>query len=64
MSLKEAYEKMHSGDLYIPTEKELFALQLACLEKLYDFNNTRPSELERRGELLSEMFCEIGEAAI
>lgn len=61
MSLKEAYEKMHSGKLYIPTERELFSEQLSCLEKLYDYNATRPSELEKRNDMLSEMFAEIGE---
>lgn len=35
--------------------------QTACLEKLYDFNATRPSELARRTELLKDMFAEIGE---
>ena len=35
--------------------------QLRCLDKLYDFNNTRPSELEKRAEMLREMFAQIGE---
>lgn len=61
MSLKETFETMHSGDLYLPMEPELFAHQTECLEKLYDFNATRPSDLERRTALLSDMFAEIGE---
>lgn len=61
MSLDNIFEKMHSEELYLPMEKELFEYQLACLEKLYDYNMTRPSEQKRRFELLSEMFCEIGE---
>lgn len=35
--------------------------QATCLEKLYDFNATRPSQGEKRQELLKEMFAEIGE---
>ena len=35
--------------------------QLAYLEKLYDFNMTRPTEQEKRKEMLKEMFAEIGE---
>ena len=55
------FEKMHSQKLYDPGDDEVMALQLKCLDKLYDFNATRPSELERRGELLKNMFAEIGD---
>lgn len=61
MSLDKTFEMMHSGDLYLPMEKELFENQLQCLEKLYDYNATRPSEQEKRARMLSEMFAEIGE---
>jgi len=54
-------EKMHSGDLYLPNGDEIMNEQLECLDKLYDFNMTRPTELKKRGELLKEMFAEIGE---
>lgn len=55
------FEKLHSGDIYNPGGDEIMAEQLKCLDKLYDFNATRPTELEKRGELLKEMFAEIGE---
>lgn len=55
------YEKLHTGELYLPNDKELFAKQMEHLEKLYDYNHTRPSELKKRTELLKEMFAEIGE---
>ncbi|MBP3339057.1 MAG: sugar O-acetyltransferase [Lachnospiraceae bacterium] len=35
--------------------------QTLCLEKLYDYNATRPFEGEKREKLLKEMFAEIGE---
>ncbi len=54
-------EKMHSGELYLPGDEEILSEQFACLEKLYDFNRTRPSEYAKRMELLREMFAEIGE---
>ena len=54
-------EKMHSGDLYLPDNPDIVREQTACLEKLYDFNQTRPGELARRAALLREMFAEIGE---
>ncbi len=53
-------EKMHSGEVYAPGDEEIMREQLICLEKLYDFNMTRPSEFEKREQLLKEMFWEIG----
>ncbi len=55
------YEKMLSGELYSCTDEELAAEQLKCLEKLYDFNATRPSESDKRQTMLKEMFAELGE---
>ena len=52
---------MHTGELYLPTDKEIFEEQVKCLDRLYDFNHTRPTELEKRAEMLGEMFAEIGE---
>ena len=54
-------EKMHTGEIYFPNDKSILAEQEQCLEKLYEFNNTRPSEHEKRKKLLREMFAEIGE---
>ena len=54
-------EKLHTGELYLPVDDEIMREQLDCLEKLYDFNATRPHELEMRAKMLKEMFAEIGE---
>ena len=54
-------EKLHSGALYLPDDEDIMRLQTQCFEKLYDFNATRPSQLEKREELLSDMFAELGE---
>ncbi len=54
-------EKMLSGELYNYNDENLVREQTACLEKLYDFNATRPSQTEKRKKLLKEMFAEIGE---
>ena len=55
------YEQMHSGTLYDPYDKDLMRQQAACMEKLYDFNATRPSQGELRQQLMREMFAELGE---
>ncbi len=54
-------DKMHTGELYLPGDDEIAAEQLKCLEKLYDFNATRPSEFDKRTEMLKDMFAEIGD---
>ena len=61
MSLEKTYEKMHSSKLYLPNEPELAKEQLKCLDRLYDFNMTRPAEGEKRAKMLRAMFAEIGE---
>ena len=53
--------KLHTGELYLPNDESIFREQLDCLEKLYDFNATRPHELEKREQMLKDMFAEIGE---
>lgn len=54
-------EKMVSGDLYLPDGEDIMSEQLQCLDMLYDFNQTRPTQLEKREAMLREMFAEIGE---
>ena len=54
-------QMLHDGSLYLPEDPELFTQQLACLDKLYDFNRTRPTELAKRKAMLKEMFAEFGE---
>ena len=54
-------EKIHTGELYLPNDPEILSEQQQYLEKLYDFNFTRPTETEKRQKMLKEMFAEIGE---
>ena len=55
--------KLHTGELYLPNDEELFSEQLKCLDRLYDFNATRPSELGKREKMLREMFAEFGDGS-
>ena len=55
------YEKLHSGEIYDPNNEDIFKEQIKCLDRLYDFNATRPTELEKRAEMLKEMLAEVGE---
>lgn len=54
-------DKLHAGELYLPNDDTIMQEQLGYLDKLYDFNQTRPTQLEQREALLKEMFAEIGE---
>lgn len=54
-------QKMHNCELYFPNDEKIMREQTLCLEKLYDFNATRPSEGGKRTQMLKEMFAEIGE---
>ena len=54
-------EQLHSGEIYYPSDDSIMVEQFKCLEKLYDFNATRPSEMEKRNALLKEMMGDIGE---
>ena len=55
------FEKMHSGEIYNPSDDAIFEEQIKCLDRLYDFNATRPTEQDKREKLLKEMLAEVGE---
>ena len=54
-------ERMHTGELYLPGDDEIIEWQMRCLDRLYEFNMTRPTESKKREAMLKEMFAEIGE---
>lgn len=57
----DIWEEMKSGALYVTSDEELMSVQTACLDRLYDYNHTRPTQGEKRAALLREMFAEIGD---
>lgn len=57
----DIWEEMKSGALYVTSDEELMAVQTECLDRLYDYNHTRPTQGEKRAALLREMFAEIGD---
>lgn len=54
-------ERMHSQKVYFCDDEDLVREQEQCLEILYDFNHTRPSEKEKRQEILKSLVAELGE---
>ena len=41
-------EKIHTGELYLPNDDEIIQDQIRKLDRLYDFNMTRPTQLDKR----------------
>lgn len=52
---------LHGGEIYDPNKKDMMDEQMKHVELLYDFNQTRPSQMEKRNQLMKEMFGDIGE---
>ena len=52
---------MHSQKVYFCDDEELAKAQMQCLEVLYDYNQTRPSEVEKRKAIMEKLFAEVGE---
>ena len=57
------FDVLHSGALYYPLAGEITEEQTRCLEKLYDYNHTRPGEGARREAMLRDMFAAFGEGS-
>ncbi|MDO4312771.1 MAG: sugar O-acetyltransferase [Eubacteriales bacterium] len=53
-------ERMEAGLVYDPIDKEIIDDQAQRLELMYEFNASRPSEIEKRTELLNRMLGKIG----
>lgn len=53
--------RMLAGKIYFPGDEDIMAEQTACLDRLYDFNTSRPGEMEKRTRLLKEMLGAVGE---
>ena len=54
-------ERMERGMLYDPGDKAITADQFRTSDLLYDFIMSRPSETEKRNQLMKRLFAAIGE---
>ena len=53
-------DNMHNGKLYDPNDDSVMEEQMVCLDRLYDFNQTRPSEMDKRNAIMKEMMGDVG----
>lgn len=56
-------EKLHSQTLYQCSDPVLLGEQTRRLDRLYDFNHSRPTERAKRDALLRELLAEFGEGS-
>ena len=63
MDSKQNRERMESGKLYFPADEAVMAEQTACMERLWEYNQSRPSEGEKRARMLEELFAHVGKNA-
>lgn len=56
----EQRDNMHNGKLYDPNDDSVMEEQMVCLDRLYDFNQTRPSEMDKRNAIMKEMMGDVG----
>ena len=54
-------ERMDAGLVYDPNDAALMADQQVCMEKLWEFNQLRPSQQAEKTRYMKEMFAECGE---
>lgn len=57
----EMKERLHTGELYLPGDEEIIKEQVVCQDKLWEYNQTRPSESEKRAEILKDILGDCGE---
>lgn len=53
MKTEESVRRMREGRLYLPGDEAILRAQAKCLEALYAYNATQPSETARRGSVAS-----------
>jgi len=54
-------DKMHNKEIYFCNEEALMAEQSQYLDLLYDFNQTRPTQMPQREAILKQLLAEVGE---
>lgn len=54
-------ERMLKGLIYDPGNEELMAEQMQYQDRLYEFNQLKPSDIEAQQKMMQEIFAECGE---
>ena len=54
-------QKIHSGDIYWPSDESIMTEQLGYLDLMDEYNRTPRRLQKERGEMLKKLFAEVGE---
>ena len=54
-------DKVHTGELYLPMDPSVLEEQLARMDLLWEYNQTKPSQQKERAALLQRMLGDCGE---
>lgn len=54
-------ERMEAGLIYDPNDEEILKEQMVYVEKLWEFNQLRPSEGDKKVQYMKEVFAECGD---
>ncbi|CAF3459419.1 unnamed protein product, partial [Rotaria socialis] len=57
-------EKMLAGELHNAFTPQLLNDRAVCRELIYDFNSTRPTEAEKRDEIIRKLFGQFGSNSV
>ena len=60
MKEKTEREKMLANELYLATDAELAAMNRKARQLLYDFNHSRPEELQQQHQIILNLFAKVG----
>ena len=55
------YEKMVKGFIYNPSDEEIMSEQISYQDKLWEFNQLKPSQYSEKMKFMKEMFAECGD---
>ena len=63
MDSKEAKKRMMEGRIYPPGDEEIMAEQVVCMQKLWEYNQIQPKDMDKRFAKLQDMLPKSGKAA-
>ena len=63
MNSKKEKKRMMEGRIYPPGDEEIMAEQVVCMQKLWEYNQIQPKDMDQRFPKLQDMFAEIGEGS-
>ena len=55
------YERMKAGLIYDPGDREILDEQFQYADRLWEFNQLKPSDIDKKTQYMKEVFAECGE---